>query len=151
MSLDNSAAVALVKDLLKTSSEFRAHNLDLAEQFAGRALEICDDLGIDRHQFGEMPVTAIDKPTLTSIEPPADQGPPENPVVRMSPAPQESIDEETRQSSQQLRDLLQQQARVLQNARQAENLETPKAAKRSFRLFGRASEPIFGRLQSATA
>lgn len=142
MSLDVSDAIALAKDLLKTSGEFRTHDRELAEQFAGRAFEICDDLGIDRN--------LIDDGTAHIVDEPADEDGTASAVVEMTSA--EVIDEETQESNRQLRDLLQQQARVLQNVRETDDREAPKAQSRSpFRLFGRADDRPFAGLQSASA
>ncbi|MEM7043261.1 MAG: hypothetical protein AAF543_10675 [Pseudomonadota bacterium] len=144
MSIDVSEAIDLAKDLLKTSNDFRAHDKELSDQFAGRAFEICDDLGIDRALIGELTTSAKDEP------PADDEG--EDTVVEMTPmTPAQTIEEDTRQTSQQLRDLLQQQARVLQNARDMPSAERPKAARRSFSLFGRSNHQIFGGVQSASA
>lgn len=140
MTLDISEAIALAKDLLETSGDFRPHDPVLADEFSNRALEICDDLGIDPALIGVQPADLQDD---------AGDGDVSTDVVEMTPT--EAADEEARQTSDQLRDLLQQQARVLQNARQTESLEAPKAAKRSFRLFGRWDNQGFGKLQSASA
>ena len=141
MSLDVSEAIELARDLLKTSHDFRAHDAELAQQFAGRAFEICDDLGIDRALIGEPSASAVDEPAAED-----DAG---DTVIDLTPA--EAIEEDARQTSQQLRDLLQQQARVLKNAREMPSIEEPKATKRSFSLFGRSSHQIFGGMQSASA
>lgn len=139
MALDVSEAIALAKDLLQTSGDFRPHDSTLAEEFSNRAYEICDDLGIDRALIGEAPAEPIDD---------VDQDDTSSALIETTPA--ELDDDEARQTSQQLRDLLQQQARVLQNAREAEAApERPKAKKRSFRLFGRPAVQGIGELQSA--
>lgn len=142
MSLDVSEAIELARDLLKTSCDFRVHDRELAEQFAGRAFEICDDLGIDRDLIGESSVRGIDEP--------ADDDDAGTAVVEMSFA--EAIEEETQETNQQLRDLLQQQARVLQNVRETESTETKKPSKWSLKLFGngRSNNQEFGTLQSAS-
>ncbi len=140
MTLDVSEAIALAKDLLETSSDYRPHDPIMAEEFSNRAFEICDDLGIDRALVGEQPADLVD-----------DAGDDDNGAGIVEMTPIEAADEEARQTSDQLRDLLQQQARVLQNVRQTENLEPPRPAKRSFRLFGRSENQGFGRLQSASA
>ena len=62
MSLDVSDAVALAKDLLKTSGDFQVHDPEMAAEFSNRAYEICDDLGIDRALLGESPVDFVDQP-----------------------------------------------------------------------------------------
>ncbi len=146
MALDVSEAIELAKDLLATGNDFRPHDPAMAAEFSSRAFEICDDLGIDRALIGAQPDDVVD-----------DTGDDDNgaatvemaPTVELTPA--EDVDEEARETSDQLRDLLQQQARVLQSARQTASLEAPKAAKRSFRLFGRGTAPGFGKLQSASA
>ncbi len=139
MVLDVSEAIALAKDLLETSTDFRPHDPIMAEEFSNRAFEICDDLGIDRALIGEQPADLVE-----------DAGDDDNGAAVFEMSPVEAADEEAKQTSDQLRSLLQQQARVLQNARQTEDLEPPKA-KRSFRLFGRSDDQGFGRLQSASA
>jgi len=142
MSLDLSDAITLAKDLLKTSDDFLAHDPDLAVQFSDRAFEICDDLGIDRALIGDQSLPDLIEDPLED-----DQSAPE-----ADPTPVETSDlpnEETQQASDQLRDLLRQQARVLQNVHETENTPEPKAKKRSFRLFGRSVDEDMGALQSA--
>ncbi len=139
MSLDVTDAIALARDLLHTSNEFRAHDPDLAAQFAGRAFEICDDLGIDRALIGEASIEACDQPLQEAAETPD--------PVEVTP---HEFGDDTRQAGEQLRALLQQQARVLQNARGTEaEVEEARARKRSFWRFGRSENTSFGSLQSA--
>ena len=141
MALDVSEAIALAKDLMKTSGDFRPHDPALAEQFSSRAYEICDDLGIDRAVIGECVAEPIED---------ADEGDGGSDSAIIETPPAVLDDEDARQTSQQLRDLLQQQARVLQNARETEAaLAQPKAKKRAFRLFGRPAVQGIGELQSA--
>lgn len=148
MSLDLSDAIALAKDLLKTSSEFRPHDPDMAAEFASRAFEICDDLGIDRALVGEPSKTyAHAAADVASSSAAASLMP--TPEAPTSPTPAELADEDARQTSQQLRDLLQQQARVLETMRETDAGPEPKEKKRGFGLFGRQSGSGFGTLQSA--
>ncbi|MDH3661264.1 MAG: hypothetical protein OEU92_14760 [Alphaproteobacteria bacterium] len=143
MAIDVSEAIALAKDLLKTSGDFHPHDPVLAERFSHRAYEICDDLGIDRDLIGERVVEPIED---------ADNDDGNSAIVETPPASPRAIsdDEEARQTSQQLSDLLEQQANVLKNARETEAVLKPaKGKKRSFRLFGRSAVPGIGALQSA--
>ncbi len=150
MSLDLSDAIALAKDLLKTSGDFVAHDPVLAAQFSERAYEICDDLGIDRAMLGQavQPV----QPMQNLIDDIADE---EDILLDedLTPSPADladQIEEETRETSDQLRDLLQQQARVLQSVRDTDDVTATKAKKRGFKLFGRTTdEEDLGALQSA--
>ena len=147
MSLDLSDAIALAKDLLKTSGDFVAHDPVLAAQFSERAYEICDDLGIDRAMLGQ----AV-QPMQNLIDEIADE---EDILLDedLAPSPADladQIEEETRETSDQLRDLLQQQARVLQSVRDTDDVTATKAKKRGFKLFGRTTdEEDLGALQSA--
>ena len=141
MTLDISEAIALAKDLLEASSDFRPHDPAMADEFSSRAFEICDDLGIDPALIGVEP---------TDLQDDGDDDEAETAVVELTTA--DAVDDEARQTSDELRDLLQQQALVLQNARQTHDLEPQKTAKRTFRLFGRSDNRSFGRLlQSASA
>ncbi|MEZ5933820.1 MAG: hypothetical protein R3F54_18095 [Alphaproteobacteria bacterium] len=142
MSLDVSDAIALAKDLLKTSSEYRPHDPAMAAEFSSRAFEICDDLGIDRALIGDVAEPLVDQVTTTDD---TDNGS----VAMAALTPAKAGDDEARQTSQQLRDLLQQQARVLETMREAEAAPQPKERRRSFRLFGRPAGSGFGTLQSA--
>lgn len=139
MTLDISEAIALAKDLLQTSTEFRPHDPTLAAEFSSRAFEICDDLGIDPALIDVQPDDLVDD---VSSE---DTG---SPLVETAPV---DLDEEdVQQTSQQLRDLLQQQALVLQNVRNAEAAPPrPKTENRFFRLFSRPLEGNVNGLQSA--
>jgi hypothetical protein len=141
MSLDVSDAIALAKDLLKTSSDYRPHDPAIAAEFSRRAFEICDDLGIDYALVGAAPTPRVDGSVKAS-----DGG---SGSVALTSAPAAIIEDEARQTSQQLRDLLQQQARVLETMREGEAAPAPKERRRGFRLFGRASLQGFGTLQSA--
>ncbi|MGI9486344.1 MAG: hypothetical protein ACR2RF_10800 [Geminicoccaceae bacterium] len=147
MTLDISEAIALAKDLLETSSDFRPHDPEMADQFSSRAFEICDDLGIDPALIGvQLQPNDLQDDGSNDV----DDDDTESAIVEMTSA--ETVDDEARQTSDELRDLLQQQALVLQNARQTHDLEPPKAARRSFRLFGRSDNRSVGRLlQSASA
>ena len=148
MSLDVSDAIALAKDLLQASSDFQAHDPDLAAEFAGRAFEICDDFGIDRALIGDNPSNdAVDQLLESETE---TASVPATPVTGPAEAMPSDLDDDARQTSDQLSALLQQQARVLRNARDNEAaVERPKAAKRSFWRFGRSAHQPFGTLQSA--
>lgn len=189
MSLDVSDAIALAKDLLKTGIEFRPHDPEMAEEFMGRALQICDDLGIDRKQILEdHSLSDVDE---TGGTPPFDRGVPvdtspstdssdhllmlnnelDNDMSANEPADdldgddlilgaspttsyvdpvdRDIVEEETRQTSRQLRALLQQQARVLQNAREPQAMAEPQPKRRGFKLFGRSNDQPFAALQSA--
>lgn len=187
MSLDVSDAIALAKDLLKTGIEFRPHDPEMAEEFMGRALQICDDLGIDRKQILEdhglndaddihrpspfdggntpidpQPVTERSDHTLmldsdVTIDDQTDDLDGDDLILGGShttsyagPADQDMVEEETRQTSQQLRALLQQQARVLQNSREPQAMATEtQSRRRGFKLFGRSNDQPFAALQSA--
>jgi hypothetical protein len=187
MSLDLSDAIALAKDLLKTGIEFRPHDPEMAEEFMGRALQICDDLGIDRKQIledhglddasdilgtspfggGGAPVTPqrvtenADHAFLLHDDAPIDEPTDDrddNDLILganrttsyAEPADNTVVEEETRQTSQQLRALLQQQARVLQNSREPQALaDSHGSRRRGFKLFGRSNDQPFAALQSA--
>jgi hypothetical protein len=137
MALDISEAVALAKDLLRTSDEFRPHDPALSAQFSHRAYEICDDLGIDHAMIGEI---ASDVP---------DNHADDDPGSAVAEVASTGIDDDAGQTSEQLRDLLLQQARVLQNVREEESAPKQKPKKRSFRLFGKLSDDGLGQFQSA--
>ena len=143
MTLDISEAIALAKDLFETSSDFRPHDPVLAEEFSSRAYEICNDLGIDPAEIGATPA---------DLQGEAGDGDSESPLVEAAPVAREV--EDISETSDQLRNLLQQQAQVLQNARDAERLPQPKA-KAERRLFGglfsRQLDDNTGGLQSASA
>ncbi|MGI9508826.1 MAG: hypothetical protein ACR2QJ_05705 [Geminicoccaceae bacterium] len=136
MTLDVSEAIALAKDLLQTSHDFEPHDPTLAVAFSERAHEICEDLGIDISLLGEPQTAAVIEP----VEKKASGVPTAKAVVTFD-------DEETKQTSDQLRHLLQQQAEVLKSAREPE--AAPKAKKRSFRLFSRSGNGGLGQLQTA--
>lgn len=142
MTLDISEAIALAKDLFETSDDFRRHDPVLAEEFSSRAFEICNDLGIDPAEIGAKPAELQDE---------AGDGDTESPLLEATPVEREVDD--VSETSQQLRDLLQQQAQVLQNARNdAEMSSPPKAERRLFgRLFSRTLDDETGGLQSASA
>ncbi len=140
MTLDVSEAIALAKDLLETSSDFRPHDPDLADQFSSRAFEICNELGIDSALIGLQPTALQEEVSDDDTE-----------IALVDMAPTDAVDEDAKQTSDELRDLLQQQAQVLENARQAEKIEVPKPVKRSFGLFSRAFGKGIGGLQSASA
>ncbi|MGI9420883.1 MAG: hypothetical protein ACR2RA_23920 [Geminicoccaceae bacterium] len=148
MSLDVSDAIELARDLLQTSSDFQAHDPDLAAEFAGRAFEICDDFGIDRALIGDSAtIDAVDQPLEGETE---TVSVPATPVTDSAEVMPGDLDDDARQTSDQLSALLQQQARVLRNAREnGAAIERPKAAKRSFWRFGRSAQQPFGALQSA--
>ena len=146
MSLDLSDAIALAKDLLKTSSDFVAHDPVLAAQFSERAYEICDDLGIDREMIGETNEPAQPMQDLIDeIDDDEDTLQDDD----IDPLPVDLIEEETLQANDQLRDILQQQARILQSVRDTEHATETKAKKRGFKLFGRTADEDVGALQSA--
>lgn len=156
MSLDLSDAIALAKDLLKTSGDFVAHDPVLAAQFSERAYEICDDLGIDREMLGQavQPVEAVQP--VQPMQDLIDEIAHEEDVFAsedLSPSPvdlADDIEEETKQASDQLRDLLRQQARVLQSVRDDDDRTETKTKKRGFKLFGRTTDDEdLGALQSA--
>jgi hypothetical protein len=185
MSLDVSDAIALAKDLLKTGIEFRPHDPEMAEEFMGRALQICDDLGIDRKQIledhsredtkdivGTSPFgggAPVDPEPMTESsdhallldndvadDDAADDLDGDDLILGASrttsyaaPVDREVVEEETRQTSQQLRSLLQQQARVLQNAREPQAVADSSGRRRGFKLFGRSNDQPFAALQSA--
>ncbi len=154
----------------------------------GRALQICDDLGIDRKQIledhglddnddvvGTSPFDGggapIDPQPMTessdhallldndvAIDESEDDLDGDDLILGASrttsyvePADQDIVEEETRQTSQQLRSLLQQQARVLQNAREPQALSDSPNRRRGFKLFGRSNDQPFAALQSASA
>ncbi|MGI9500162.1 MAG: hypothetical protein ACR2P3_09000 [Geminicoccaceae bacterium] len=141
MTLDVSEAIALAKDLLQTSGDFRPYDPALAAEFSDRAYEICDDLGIDRSLIGEAVADLVVEP---AVEPVDDD-------VSSSPNATVEFEDDVEQTSQQLRSLLQQQADVLKNVRETEAQPKPKTKKRSrsFRLFGRSADSGIGRLQTA--
>lgn len=139
MSMDISEAIALAKDLLRTSSDFHAHDPEMAAQFAGRAYEICDDLGIDRAELGE-PAPSLEPVVLVEADDIEDEDDDDEPA---------DDDEESDEISLQLRHLLQQQAQVLRDMEESEAAPPPKAKKRSFRLFGRDEDEETRELQSA--
>ena len=161
MALDVSEAVALAKDLLKTSYDFRSHDPDMADEFSNRAFEICDDLGIDRSLIEEQQPAV--QPTINSLDVPAEQN--ANAATEDDVSPdmwehaQESATpasltpaEEASQANDQLHSLLQQQARVLQQVREHDpTTPEPKAKKRGFWPFRRPSGDYddLGALQSA--
>lgn len=183
MSLDVSDAIALAKDLLKTGIDFRPHDPDMAEEFMSRALQICDDLGIDRalivenqslldQDFGPAgddprePTRAypraapMDDDALVLDSQPLIAEPlsdldddlvlgDDRSTLLADPMDQDAIDEDTKQTSRQLRDLLQQQARVLENSRDLHAQDEPPAKRRGFKLFGRSNDQPFAALQSA--
>lgn len=135
MTLDLSDAIELARDLLQTSGDFHSHDPELAAEFSDRAYEICDDLGIDPDLLGDPPVEPADDDTGNAL---------------VETAAIDDDDDDARQTGEQLRDLLQQQARVLNTIREAESEPAPKTRKRIFRLFGGGSAaPDFGTLQSA--
>lgn len=135
MSMDISEAIALAKDLLRTSSDFHAHDPEMAAQFAGRAYEICDDLGIDRAEIGE-PAQSLETVLLVDEEEAEDDDDDDDDPVD-HPA---DDDDDSEEISQQLRHLLQQQAQVLRDMEESEAAPPPKAKKRSFKLFGRSQD-----------
>ncbi|MEM9624717.1 MAG: hypothetical protein AAGA21_00680 [Pseudomonadota bacterium] len=148
MTLDISEAIALAKDLFKTSGDFRPHDPVLAEEFSSRAYEICNDLGIDPVEIGANPAELQDEPV---------EGDSESPFVetvalaRQAKPVAHEVDD-INETNDQLRNLLQQQAQVLQNARDAETLPPPKAERRLFGgLFSRQLDDDTGGLQSASA
>ncbi len=185
MSLDVSDAIALAKDLLKTGIEFRPHDPEMAEEFMGRALQICDDLGIDRkqiledHSLNDVAEMTGNSPLETGVPVDTDLSMDSSDHLFMldndasideasddldgddlilgagpstsyvDPVDRDIVEEETRQTSQQLRALLQQQARVLQNSRESETMAEPQAKRRGFKLFGRSNDQPFAALQSA--
>ena len=154
MSLDLSDAVALAKDLMKTSGDFVAHDPALAAQFSERAFEICDDLGIDRKVLGQMSEGVQPEPDLPMQALIDDIADDDDPLMDYDPAPADTdltdrVEEEAKQASDQLRDILQQQARVLQSVRDAEDVTETKAKKRGFKLFGRTADEDLDALQSA--
>jgi len=167
MALDVSEAIALAKDLLKTSCDFQSHDPEMAADFSSRAFEICDDLGIDRSLVGEPPLA---RPSADHRERPTEQVDSRADEDGVSPTndlsatelstddltqteltPAEIAKEEARQTNDQLHSLLQQQARVLQHVRDAEATPEPKVKKRGFWPFRRSSTDYgdIGAMQSA--
>lgn len=145
MSLDVSDAITLAKDLLQTSDDFRPHDPEMAAEFSNRAYQICDDLGIDPKLIGPGR-PPLDEPKLDLIDEMVETPRSKPPT---GPTQAELADEEARQTSQQLRALLQQQARVLENVRDTKATSEPQSKRRGFRLFGRSNDQPFGALQSA--
>ena len=152
MGLDVSDAIALAKDLLKTSTDYRPHDPDLADAFSERAFEICNDLGIDRSLIAPpqeivepvdiAPATTVNVANLDNAE--------DDDVIRSyEPSARSADDDDLEETSLQLRNLLQQQARVMQAMQEPEPVVSQKPRRSSFRLFGRSAAHGFGELQSA--
>ncbi len=142
MSLDVSEAIALAKDLLQTSSDFQRHDPDLAAEFSHRAYEICDDLGIDHALVAPAGEPEGGDPGLEVREPSSKS------VVTS----RRDLDEDdARETSEQLRSLLQQQAQVIRDIQQPDPAPVRKTRRPSFRLFARHAQQRFGhgQLQSA--
>lgn len=149
MSTDISGAIELAKDLLRTSSEFKAHDPVMAAQFAGRAYELCDDLGIDHAvitdgtESAEVATMQLGEPepAIYAGETDEEAAGEEEAGGKEEADPDEEGDESL-ETNLQLRSLLRQQARVLKEIEEAEAAPPEKSKKRSFRLFGRPSQKV---------
>jgi len=170
MGLDVSDAIALAKDLLQTSNDYRQHDPGLASAFSERAFEICNDLGIDHSLIGAAGEQAspVDDAPVSETSP--------SPAVSLSADPTDVSsmpitgrvddranmsdddvstealvidDDELEETSLQLRNLLQQQARVMQTMQEPEPVVIQKPKRSAFRLFGRSADQRLGALQSA--
>ena len=150
MGLDVSDAVALAKDLMKSSHDYRQHDPSLSAAFAEQAFEICNDLGLDRsliempgHQASSVDIT----PSVLSAHAVSAEATDE------TAKPLAIGEDEPEETSLQLRNLLRQQAQVMKNIQEPESIvESQKPKRKSpfrFKLFGRSTDQGMAALQSA--